>query len=156
MTGALPEKSGERREITILVLAAQNDEQAAGKGLDGLGGGVHVGGLGVVEEADAGDFRDKLEAVLDAGKTAHARGDGRGFDTQQECGCGSRQNILNVVLAAQTDVAEAEQCGIFAGAPEDDLAVLHKGAASDAPGAAEPIGMRPRGSVLHRPEHRRR
>jgi hypothetical protein len=36
-----------------------------GEGGDGLGGGVHVGGLGVVVELDAVDGGHKLQAVLD-------------------------------------------------------------------------------------------
>ena len=70
-----------------------------------LAGGVHVGGFGVVEKIDAADFGDELEAVLDSGKAAHAGGDIRGLDAQQERDCSGGQNVLDVVLATQADVA---------------------------------------------------
>jgi len=88
-------------EVAAFVLASHDYEQAAGKCFDGLQGGVYVGGLGIVEKADAGDFRDEFEPVFDTGEASHGRGNGGRFGAGQKSRAGRRENIFEIVLAAQ-------------------------------------------------------
>ena len=62
---ALAEQRREFRVVGVFVLAAEDEMDAGGKCGDGLGGGVHVGGFGVVVELDAVDGGDVFQAMLD-------------------------------------------------------------------------------------------
>ena len=129
----------EGRVVAAFVLASQNYEQAAGKCFDGLQGGVDVGGLGVVEKADAGDFRHEFEPVFDAREAAHARSNGGRFGAGKKSRTGGGENIFEIVLAAQGDVGTFEQERGLTIAAENDVVALQAGSGGDALQAAEPI-----------------
>jgi hypothetical protein len=63
-----------------LVLAAEDEMNAATEGGDGLGGGVHVGGLGVVVELDAVAGGHVLQAMLDGLEVFDGAANGIGRD----------------------------------------------------------------------------
>src|SRR5258708_40225633 len=58
----------EQGVIAVLVLAAENDPQAAGKSMDRLQRRVDVGRLRVVVPRDSAEVAHEFEPMLDAGK----------------------------------------------------------------------------------------
>ena len=65
-----------------------------------------------LKKLDAVDFGDEFEAMLDARKAAHAGGDRRRFGASKERGEPRRQNIFEIVFAAQPDVGAASSSGV--------------------------------------------
>ena len=140
----------EGRVVAAFVLTSHDYEQAAGKCCDGLQGGVDVGGLGVVEKFDAGDFGDEFEPVFDAREAAYARGNGGRLGAGKKSGAGRRQNIFEIVLAAQGDVGALEQEGRLTITAENKVVAVQASSGGDALQAAEPIYPRALGSILVR------
>ena len=50
--------------------------------------------------------RDRFEPVLDAGEAAHRAADRVGRDAEEQADCDRSQNVADVVLAGQWDLAE--------------------------------------------------
>ncbi len=60
------------RVVAVLVLAAQDDPQPAGKRVDGLQRRVHIGGFGIVVLSDAVDLAHEFQAMLHRRETCIA------------------------------------------------------------------------------------
>ena len=72
--GALGDDRGERGQVDALVAAAGDQHDRRLEGAQRGDHGVGLGPLRIVDEADAIDERDRLEAVLDAGEGRRGRG----------------------------------------------------------------------------------
>ncbi len=79
---------------------------AGREGGDGLGGGVHVGGLGVVVELDAVAGGHVLQAMLDGMKLFDGAANSLGRDLRQPRGHHRGQHILVVVRAFERNPAQ--------------------------------------------------
>ncbi len=97
--GPLAQRFLQQRVITAFVFSAQNDQDSPGKGFQRLQRGIDVGGFRIVVIADASDFRDKFEAMLNARERADSARDGRRLGPCQARGRHRRQHIFNVVGA---------------------------------------------------------
>src|SRR5262249_43318685 len=98
-----------RSVVAAFVLAAEDHEDAAWKGIEGFEGGVDICGFGVVVVANTGNFADEFEAMLDAGEGAHAFGNcGRFGAGETACKCGS-EYVFEIVGAGNWDVLDAKK-----------------------------------------------
>ena len=79
---------------------------AAVKGAQPDHGGGDVGRLGVVDEANAADLGDQLEAVRDAGEAAQPLANRVAVDAHRERRGGSRHCVADVVLAEQAELLD--------------------------------------------------
>ena len=102
----LAEERREFRVVGVLVFTAEDEVDGAIEGGDGLGGGVDVGGLGIVEELDAIDGGDELEAVLDGLEFLDSSADGVGGRSGEARGANSGENVFDVVLAFERDAGK--------------------------------------------------
>src|SRR3990172_64068 len=100
--GGLPE----RAEVLPLALAARDQDDGLRKALERLDGRRDVGALGVVVVGDRALVEDALDAVGDTPERADAAADGLGRQPGPQGAGGGRQHVLDVVLAAQQDLAE--------------------------------------------------
>src|ERR1700719_1321394 len=91
---ALVEQGRELGVVGVLVLAAEDEVDVAGEGLQGLEGGVDVSGLGVVVEVDAVDGADELEAVLDGIEAGDGGADDLGGDAGAARGGDGGEDVL--------------------------------------------------------------
>src|SRR5208337_1186267 len=87
--------------VAALVFPAQNNQDAPEKSVQGLQGGVHVGGLRIVVVAHAGDFRNEFQPVLHAREAANCLRNGGCIHTRQARRGHGGQHIFNVVRARQ-------------------------------------------------------
>ena len=98
----------ERGVVVALVGAASNPDEGRAHAIEGVPGGFHVGGLAVVEEADAVYFTHGLQAVggvLESGQAGFDLGFIEAGETGAEHG-GSQ--ILPVVLADERAAADVQ------------------------------------------------
>ncbi len=140
---ALGEQRVENAVVAALVLAAQDDVDAAGEGLQGLDGGVHVGRLGVVVIVDPGDGGHKFQAVLDRLEVLDRGANPGSFDTGKRAHHHCRQHIFEIMRALQSDLAARHHRPLAALIAEDNLAAADKRATLHFPLAAEPIDTGP-------------
>src|SRR5574340_760236 len=103
------ERPTEDRVVAALVLAAEDDPEAAGKGVQRLEGGVHVGGFGIVVEVDAAHAADKLQAVLHGTEGADGAGNGGSLRASEARGGGGGHSVLHVVAAAYGDLGDGNK-----------------------------------------------
>ncbi len=87
--------------VGILVLAAENEVDAAGESFNGLGRGVHVGGLRIVVEFHAVERGHVLQPVLDRVESFNAAANRFGRGAGQPGRAHRCQHILNVVRTLQ-------------------------------------------------------
>src|SRR5690242_17635955 len=146
--GPLAQQGNQWRVIAALILAAENYKKPAGKSLESLDGGVHVGRLGVVEKTDSRNFRNKFETMLHAREAAHGASEIRSGDAGEKSGRCGGQHVFEVVLAAQADVGATEERNVFSLMSTNDLLALQTSAAGDALGPAEPEYLRSRRPML--------
>ena len=74
---------------------------------NGLGGRIHVGGLGVVVVLHAIERGHVLQAVLDGLELFNRPANGLGGDAGQARGAHRGQHVFNVVLALERNSARA-------------------------------------------------
>ena len=89
-------------------------------------GGVHVGGLGIVVKLHAGNFAGEFQAMLDAAKSFHAAGDGCGRRARKIRSRACRQNVFDVVFAAQRNLVAAREHGFRAFVAKNDFVVAQE------------------------------
>ena len=80
---ALPQRLGSGAKSLPLSLPPRITSRPPGKASSALSVASTLVALESLKKLHAADFGDKFEAVLDAGKGAHARGDRRGLDSSK-------------------------------------------------------------------------
>ena len=100
---------------------------AAGKCGDGLGGGVHVGGFGVVVELDAIHGGDVFQAMLDGAEVLYGAAHGGAGAAGEARGANRGEDIFHVVRALEGDAAKGMMGsgGADLRVAEEDFAVLN-------------------------------
>ena len=100
------DRLGELVELGALVVPAQKDHHRARlEGGERLRHGVDVGGLGVVDKADAADLPDRLDAVLDGREGREARADVVVGDAQLE---GERTSVISEIGRLEQSLTRAD------------------------------------------------
>ena len=95
----------QNRVVAAFVLAAQNHQHVAGKRSSALSVASTLVAFESLKYSTPRNRGDEFDPVLDSREGAHALGDRGRLDSRQRRGRRSGQNIFDVVLAAQADVA---------------------------------------------------
>ena len=140
----LADRVEQGRERLALLAAAEDRVDAALEGADADRGGGDVGRLGVVDEADAADLGDLLEAVRDAGEAAQPLAHRLAVEPHRERRGGGGHRVGDVVLAEEAELLDRQQrLAVVEDRPlgQRDLAVGRRaGAEGEPPGAAAEVG----------------
>src|SRR5882762_6370254 len=139
---ALVQEGIEDGVVTAFVLSAENEVDIGRKAFQSLDGGVDVGGFGVVEVTDAGDFGDEFEAVLDSFESADSVTDFFGGASGQTGHANSGQDVFQVMRALESDFGhwknfDGKDFAFALIVAEEDLAVADEGSGRDFAEAAE-------------------
>lgn len=132
------ERFAERRVVAAFVLATEDDENFSRESGESFESGIHVGGFGVVEIADAVKFGDEFETMLDSGKSADGGGDFCGLGSGKASGSNGSENIFEIVIAGERDVFAMKNDFFGAVLAEDDFFAAQEGALRNALPEAEP------------------
>ncbi len=130
----------ERREVAVLVAAAEDQEHASVReSLERLGRRVDVGPLGVVDPADAAGLGDELGAVRQARKPRQGVQD-RGRGRPEALGRGDRRERVLEVVRARAGRADRRRAPRAASPPtsETSAPVSSHTASSSGPRAGRP------------------
>ena len=104
--GALGDDRRQLVEVDALVAAAGDEHDRRLEGPERGDDRVGLGALRVVDEADAVDDRDRLEAVLDAGEGRGRAADRVGRDAEQQPDGDRGQRVRDVVGAGDGQLAD--------------------------------------------------
>ena len=142
----------QRAIVRVLVLAAENQPDAARKGLDRLRRRIDIGRLGVVEPAHAVNLAHELQAVLDGMKRCDSLADRLSINASETRCADRREHVLHVVRARERNLGDRHDwlhLATLLRAEEDALAV-HERALLHLPARTEPVdlSLRLRGDQL--------
>src|ERR1039457_2526650 len=109
---SLVEQRIQHTVVAALVLAAQNEMDAAGERLQRLDGRVNIGGFGIVVILDATDRGHILQAMLYRLELGNRATDLCGFDCGQHSDTDCRQYILQIVRALQRNLSDRHDLAV--------------------------------------------
>src|SRR5258708_3311762 len=153
--GLFTQRPLQQRVIAAFVFPAKNDQDSPGKSIQGLQRGIDVGRFRIVVMPHAADFRDELEAMLDACERAHSFCDSGGTGPGEARRHYGRKDVLNVVCARERNLLETQYRLFPAVMAKNNLVFPHESALGHALLPAEPVHVRSEEhtSELQSPDH---
>src|SRR5215470_16358695 len=121
-----PQEIAQQRVVAVLILSAEDDQDAAREGLKGFQRRIHIGSFGVVVITHSADFRHKLDAMFDACKGLDSRLDLLRTRSGQTSRCYCCQHILKIMGAGKGNLVYGDDPFFLPMMREEDFPVANK------------------------------